>query len=280
MKSPLWDGAILVPLYRAHLEKDEILSVRQLIKVMGHRKIMVVCPEGLEVPKEVAHWEAIRFASEFFNGIDGYNNLMLSSEFYRRFQSYRDILIHQLDCLVFRDDLVKWSSKGFSYVAPPWLGKFWNDPKLGLWRVGNGGFSLRRVSSALNVLAMTVPSGTMKAAGERAAGSYVDRGNPSNHYRAITSQPWRSERATVEEDLRAYPLNEDLFWSFEAPLLDPSFKIPSAKEALSFAFEKAPRWCYRKNWWRLPMGCHAWVKEDRGFWAERFSSREDSNDET
>lgn len=268
-----WNGAVIVPVYREELSADELKSVRQLSKVLGKHKIIVVCPEGLELPKEVGQWEAARFSMDFFKGIDGYNNLMLSAEFYLRFGQYQDILIHQLDCLVFRDELSKWSAKGFSYIAPPWLGKFWHDPKLGLWRVGNGGFSLRRISSALAILGMKVPAGTMKVAGERAANSYVDPGNVSNHYRS-PQEPLSGGGAqliTVEEDLRGYPLNEDLFWSFEAPLLDQEFKIPSAKEALPFAFEKAPQWCFRKNWWRLPMGCHAWVKEGRDFWLKHLS---------
>jgi len=268
-----WNGAIIVPVYLSTLSDDEHSSVRQLTKVLGQRKIIVVCPEGLKPPKEVSQWEVARFTPEYFKGIDGYNNLMLSPGFYKRFEQYQDILIHQLDCLVFRDDLAQWSAKGFSYVAPPWLGKFWKDPKLGLWRVGNGGFSLRRVSSALQVLGMRVPRGTMKSAGERASRSYVAPENSSNHYRS--TQALLSDNGhgfvTLEEDLREYPLNEDLFWSFEAPLLDPSFRIPSARQALPFAFEKAPRWCYRQNWWRLPMGCHAWAKEDRAFWIRYIS---------
>jgi hypothetical protein len=273
MSQKAWNGAIIVPVYRSELTGDELTSVEQLSKVLERHKIVVVCPDGLELPKEVNQWETCRFPVEFFKGIDGYNNLMLSSAFYRRFDRYQDILIHQLDCLVFRDELSKWSAKGFSYIAPPWFGKFWHDPKLGLWRVGNGGFSLRKVSSALSILGIKVPAGTMRAAGEQAAKSYVDTDNPSNHYRSLL-EPTSSVHAhliTVEEDLREYPLNEDLFWSFEAPLLDAEFKIPSAKEALPFAFEKAPRWCYRKNWWRLPMGCHAWVKEDRAFWIKHIS---------
>jgi Protein of unknown function (DUF5672) len=268
-----WRGAVIVPVYRSELTKDELTSVEQLFKVLGSHKIVVLCPDGLKLPKELWQCEAKRFPTEFFKGIDGYNNLMMSSSFYRQFEQYQDILIHQLDCLVFRDELSKWSAKGFSYVAPPWFGKFWNDPKLGLWRVGNGGFSLRRVSSALSILGMKVPAGTMKEAGERAANSYVDPANASNHYRSL-QEPTSSvnvQLISVEEDLREYPLNEDLFWSFEAPLLDAEFKIPSAKDALSFAFEKAPRWCYRKNWWRLPMGCHAWGKEDRAFWIKHLS---------
>jgi len=268
-----WQGAIIVPVYQTQLSEDERTSVKQLAKLLGHRKIIVICPQGLELPREVVHWETAWFAPEYFRGIDGYNNLMLSSGFYRRFEQYQDILIHQLDCLVFRDDLLKWSAKGFCYVAPPWLGKFWNDPKLGLWRVGNGGFSLRRVSSALKVLGMRVPKGTMKSAGDRAARSYVDPENSSNHYRSTQALEYDTDDGFVslEEDLREYPLNEDLFWSFEAPLLDAEFKIPSARQALPFAFEKAPRWCYRRNWWRLPMGCHSWAKEDRAFWIRYIS---------
>src|SRR6185503_12405158 len=95
-------------------------------------------------------------------------------------------------------------------------------------RVGNGGFSLRRISSFIRAIASLRP---------------------------VVSR-WRS--------------NEDLFWSIVARRL-AAFRIPPAKEALSFAFELEPRLCYEQLGRRLPFGCHAWARYDRGFWGSVFS---------
>jgi hypothetical protein len=49
--------------------------------------------------------------------------------------------------------------------------------------------------------------------------------------------------------------------------------VASVDEALRFAFEAAPRECFERNGRRMPFGCHAWEKFDRGFW-EPFLLRE------
>jgi hypothetical protein len=77
-----------------------------------------------------------------------------------------------------------------------------------------------------------------------------------------------TEWTTLEEEVQRYPRNEDLFWALEAPKFDPTFKVASAVEALPFAFEMAPRWCFEQNRGKLPFGCHAWARYDRAFWEE------------
>lgn len=57
---------------------------------------------------------------------------------------------------------------------------------------------------------------------------------------------------TIEEELRRFPRNEDLFWAMEAPKFDPTFRVASAEDALPFAFEMSPRWCYEQNGNKLP----------------------------
>lgn len=264
---------VIVPLYKENLTRDEEISLRQLSKIIKCDKIFVICPMGLKIPSIASNWGKRYFSREYFENINGYNSLMLSAEFYASFYDYQYMLIYQLDCLIFSDELIKWSKKDYSYVASPWFANFWNDPALGLWKVGNGGFSMRKISSALKVLGMIVPKGTLKSAGQRAAYSYIDSLNPSNHYRAMYDEEDHNvnKLVTVEEDVREYPLNEDLFWSFEAPQLDPTFRIPEANEALTFGFEKCPEWCFSENGNQLPMGCHAWFREGREFWVKFLS---------
>jgi hypothetical protein len=247
---------------------DETLSLHQLQKVYPDQAKFLIAPESLVIPKELSNISVRRFDDAFFDGTDGYNNLMLRREFYETFSEFDYVLIYQLDCLIFRSNIDRWCRAGWSYIGAPWFGEFWNDPKKGLWKTGNGGFSLRKVEDAIRVLDKKVPVGTMRGVMERASGEYLDTRNTSNHLRKNQVILGQSEGfVSVEEDLHRYPLNEDIFWSFEAERLDSSFKIPSPRKALSFAFEKAPRWSYRRNWWRLPTGCHAWAKEDRSFWS-------------
>jgi hypothetical protein len=52
------------------------------------------------------------------------------------------------------------------------------------------------------------------------------------------------------------------------PAAYPFFRVPTPEQALSFAFEVAPRRLYEMNGRQLPFGCHAWERCDRAFWVE------------
>ena len=167
--------AVLIPLYRSVLEPYEEISLTQCNRVLSRYDRIFVSPEGLDVEnlEEKYRIEMIeRFPESFFRSTQTYNKLLLSREFYNRFRGYEFILIHQLDAFVFEDQLLEWCDKGLDYVGAPWLGKDWPETMMAmLWKpfwahfppyryfffktenlVGNGGFSLRKVSSALRAL--------------------------------------------------------------------------------------------------------------------------------
>ena len=100
-------------------------------------------------------------------GIAGYNEMMMSADFYSLFNDYEYIIICHVDAWVFRDELDDWCRRGYDHVAAPWptRKRYTRFPlKQYLWlklrlkpahkilhcqmfgRIGNGGFSLRRVS--------------------------------------------------------------------------------------------------------------------------------------
>ena len=177
-----------------------------------------------------------------FQNIEGYNELLLSSLFYERFLDSEYILIYQLDAFVFKDELKEWCQKGYDYIGAPWIASlkksFWaknfhliakkfrskkkNDREQIFYKVGNGGFSLRKTAS---------------------------------HY-AITKQnePFILDFLRAEEK-EIYAI-EDVFWSLKAPEFNVNFKIPDYKEALRFAIDRKPKIALELNNNQLPFGCH------------------------
>jgi len=254
------------------MTSDEEVSLASIRKHLSGYGICFVAPQSLDLSLVVKDGETIeRFSDEFFAGIEGYNRLLKSSSFYERFSHCEYILIAQLDCLIFQNDLDHWMEKGHDYLAAPWFRGFAKDHSPGLWRVGNGGLSLRRVASYLKVLSQQVVSGSIYPRW----GPYAWRPPLESQERGIYKKisalfglnPF-SHYHTVEDELKKFPYNEDVFWAIEAPKYDPSFQVATAQEALPFAFEVAPRWSYEKNNGRLPFGCHAWARYDRQFWKE------------
>jgi hypothetical protein len=65
-----------------------------------------------------------------------------------------------------------------------------------------------------------------------------------------------------------------LFWSlFVAPRCE-FFTIPTASEAVSFAFEAHPEYLFELNHQELPFGCHAWERYNPEFWKAIFKQNQ------
>ncbi len=289
--------AILVPFYLPQISLDARLALQALARWLPAAPRFLLAPSGLELPLS---WPAVHFPPEYFTSVAAYSRLLLSPAFYQAFAAYDYILIYQLDCFVFSDRLAEFCALGHDYIGAP-LFKSDTDPTLGFSRVGNGGFSLRKVSSFLRVLTSPhIPPWTKlfthpfpdlavqrsprppdRAPGGKSLfpspvqgeGSGVGVSSPfperregrgvglSHRFRIL-----RAARRGVRWYTQNYTLNEDLFWSDRARLFDPGFDIAPIPTALRFAFERFPRYCYEQNHHQLPFGAHAWPKHDRQFW--------------
>lgn len=177
------DVAIVIPIYRDKLSRSELIALTQGVAMFASYHIFLLCPDGLDTRHidEYGSFRKARFSLRHFHGIDSYSRLLLNVEFYKRFIDYEYLLIYQLDAFVFSDELEYWSGLGYDYIGAPWFGKYWpeklmshakkrmsvSDPAWMKWHralrkvgvgykndnlVGNGGFSLRKVKSALRVL--------------------------------------------------------------------------------------------------------------------------------
>jgi hypothetical protein len=264
MTTALKKVAVIIPFYRTTISGYESIALQQCAKVLGNHPIIAVKPESLTLPVDAGQLplaDVVNFDDTYFESIAGYNRLMLSEKFYSRFSDYEYILIYQLDAFVFSDELLQWCNKGFDYIGAPWLrdiehGDLFKATKSKLQyyfhtrydvqkngepspkqfenRVGNGGFSLRRVQKFLQV---------------------------------CQTRQADIQRYLLQTGRHQY--NEDAFWSIEVNRKKKTLNIPDYKTAVGFAFENSPQRALNLNQQVLPFGCHAWDRHVQ-FWSPIF----------
>ncbi|SDG76416.1 DUF5672 family protein [Psychroflexus sediminis] len=231
---------IIVPVYKDKLTHNEKLVFENLFELYNKNQISIICPKHLHLPVQLQSLNTERFDDYFFSSISGYNRLLLSFEFYKRFEAHRFILIHQLDAYLFSDNLAFWCDQNYDYIGAPWLrdesflaklfrSKKVKDREAIFNKVGNGGLSLRKVNSFLNFI--------------------------QDHKSLID----------LNSHHKLYGI-EDVFWSLVAPKY-ASFKIPDVKTAAGFSLDRKPKLGLKLNNFKLPFGCHGFEKKKtKHFW--------------
>lgn len=251
---------IVIPIYKSDLDSDERIALQRCCNVLSAYPKTIVKPKSLNINALLDEFPALSvadFADDYFTDILAYNRLMMSTDFYERFLEYEYILVYQLDAYVFSDELTEWCAKGFDYIGAPWLMKkkydtvFWQKMIVfkKIWykikgkpfrhvflgnKVGNGGFSLRRVAAHLQIVR--------------------EKQNQITYY--------------LQQSTQHSEFNEDVFWAMQPDV----FTYPTKEEALQFAFDLHPDRCMKYNGGNLPFGCHGWNKKHRRkFWRKYIS---------
>jgi hypothetical protein len=135
--------------------------------------------------------------------------------------------------------------------------------------VGNGGFSLRKVKSALKVLSSHRRIVPLKEIWKKQQQiDYNIKGRLGSFiyiFKAFTFQ-----KNNTHYLFNDFAFNEDLFWSRSASSIFSWYKVPSIKVAMRYAFEQNPSYLYQRNNHKLPFGCHAWEKYEPEFWEKHI----------
>jgi hypothetical protein len=249
---------VLFPVYKS-LKMSEVLAIEQAVKMTPGVDKAFIVPRDFLIDESFANFAELpfeRFHDSFFDGIVGYNHLMLTVDFYERFRDYKYMLIHQTDAFLFRPDLQYWCNKNYDYIGAPWLTPrkikkeklyasilalcpwIYSSRKRRLVKhynnVGNGGLSLRKIDTFIKVLESAKIPAILK-----------------NYFEKMTSDTL---------------YNEDIFWSLEGPRLYKKFKKPDWWEAMHFAVELQPSFAYSLMNRELPFGCHASLVHEPEFW--------------
>lgn len=264
--------AILIPNHKKEFSDAEKISIKHLMHFLGYYDKYFIVPEGLKINYPGIAEEY--FNKKYFKNHKANSNLLLREEFYQRFKDYEYILIYQLDCLIFSDQLLHWCDQGYDYVGAPWYKDAMKEYIKGAEdydvpdMVGNGGFSLRNVENSLKVLkkAKKTLFSIIKDLFFSEISLIKNKETRIKGYLKAVKMAYVNSAAYRRSYKGRGEYNEDWFWSFEAKNYYPEFKIPSPDIAVGFAFEVGPRYCFEKNNRKLPFGCHAWEKYDKEFW--------------
>lgn len=239
-------ATVVIPLYAEHPDSFARASLRQCLSILGDHPIVFFGPESLNT----ANYEDIMresggeflyegFPDIYFESPYTYSKLMLNADFYSRFSHSKTILVYQLDCWVFRDELKQWCAKEFDYIGAPWFEGYdaATEDSNFIEPSGNGGFSLRNITSFLKCL------------------------------RALETKILANGLSDFS-DVLAHN-HEDYILVNVFPAVSPSFSIAPTVESMYFAFEVLPERLYALTG-DLPFGCHGFNKYGTDFWKKHI----------
>ena len=248
---------VIVPMFRAALRPHEVRSMESLRAHLlpCHDITIVTQHSAVQAIQDNPLFEGISISlfPAKFSSYQGFNQLMLSLEFFSTFKRYTHMLIFQTDCLAFHGDVSPWISSGIDYVGAPWARKHPELGSLEILGVGNGGLSFRKIHSAIEVLNRYSAFGQRLALALKFAPATI----PALWHKVFIDRFWPRYHLGAR--------NEDVFWSQVAPVIMQEFRVADTEAALSFAFEREPELCFEAGGRKLPLGLHAFHRYAEGF---------------
>ncbi|MET0572217.1 MAG: DUF5672 family protein [Pedobacter agri] len=260
---------VTVPLYKEIPSNEEKMSFLQLLKVLGQHPIAIVTHKELDLSQyiELAEEKTLKieyFPSTFFSNIEGYSKLLCAKAFYKRFEKYKFLLIYQLDAWVFRDELDFWCNLNHDYIGAPWF--YEHNKKNALetfYGVGNGGFSLRKISSHLKALNHFYQLESYNAILRDFLTSRIGYIAIKNLFYNLTVRNFSHYMFNQH-----VIINEDVFWNLISKRNFKWYTVPDMITAGKFSSEINASLLFEANNRVLPFGCHAWQVYDRNFWKQ------------
>lgn len=161
--------AIITPIHKPILNELEVIRLTLTLKFNPQYNHFFVTPETMKTDQLKFLFPKSNFKffnNNYFRSKQTYNDLMLELDFYESFIDYEYMLIHQTDAFLIKD-ITSVLKQNFVYLGASWnpefivtnlLGRLYINRKIS--RIipstklvsGNGGLSLRKTSTILEVL--------------------------------------------------------------------------------------------------------------------------------
>lgn len=155
---------IIIPIYNEYPSESEKKSILRNTTVLQQYDVYAIHPAGMNINEYKMYriYKYIPFKKKYFRSNKSYSRLLLSGSFYDCFNEYDYMLIAQTDTYILNSNysLEYFINMSYDYYGAPWpCGPFatpygirehiksifvHNSKQL---LVGNGGFSLRKISS-------------------------------------------------------------------------------------------------------------------------------------
>jgi len=240
--------AIAIPIYKNELQPLEKFSVDYSLRQLKQgRQVCFIAPGKLDTSyyaREFADVPVLRFEDQFFESVEGYSRLLLNQGFYSLFaKQFEFTLILQTDAILLRDEIDYWCGQPWDYIGAPWPDGLevminmdcFSGPlgKQVRAYVGNGGLSLRRNKSCMQLL---------------------------------------DEFPQARDMFLRTGSSEDIFFGLLGTQ-SVSFRTPNERVASLFALELQPERYFAINQNQAPMGGHAWWRYNHPFWATLLSEQ-------
>lgn len=223
-------AVVVVPIYKKQLSIFEKISLQQVVHILNRWDIIFLLPKHLRGWKPIVGSQCKYIPDEYFTGLASYSRLLMTDYFYALFSEYEYMLIYQLDAFVFSDRLREFCGMGYDYIGAPWpfyLGR----PAGYCARVGNGGFSLRRISALRRVL----------------------KQKEMIFSKAPQFRDW-------------FCKVEDVFFGYCGINSEIDFCVPNVQTALAFSMEHKIAKYLPVEKGIQPFGCHGWYKLNYELW--------------
>lgn len=269
---------VIIPVYKAveNLKDYEKISIHNTVKVLGaNYSIYLIHPETFDINQYLDFFNYSfknkSFHSKYFKDQIGYNTLCLSKHFYESWTDYSHMMIIQSDAYIFRDEIKSYIQ--FDYIGAPWIkSPIRIDTPINTYPVGNGGFSLRNISSVIKIF-----SSNKKLMGYDTLRRtiFMHHAKKQNEKKLSPFQKlnYLMESIYIYFFLNSFKKVYNLNYFFEDVLLGimagakfKNFKVAPFEEAVKFAFECEPSKLYNITNQTLPMGCHAFNCHETDFW--------------
>ncbi len=250
--------------HKQHLSTNEKVSLRQCWRVLGSHPVHLICPIGLDTSEYTSIAPGLvvkQIRQKHFDSLRAYNRLKILPQLYEIYSQYNYFLTYELDAFVFRDELLSWCERGYDYIGAPWFEGYHSaNYNSSLIAGGNSGFSLRKISSVLQV------TQTFKSIEPWVHLLEEQRATEDNLIKKGLLLGRSLAGNNFHRYLNHFAKNEDLFWSVHVPKRFNWFRIAPYELAMKFSFDMNPQRLYDDNDHKLPFGCHKWYGQTFGFW--------------
>lgn len=161
---------LVTPTHKAQINKAENVMLKNSLNQHTGVDHFFCIPDNIPIhffSENYPNSTIVQISSKYFESLQAYNRLLLSSHFYTMFREYTYLAILQLDAVLLRN-IEPVIDLDFDYVGAPWRknirvsvfkNKLHGNNKRLLWlpfrnvQVGNGGLSIRKIESMIQLTA-------------------------------------------------------------------------------------------------------------------------------